>query len=84
MISASEFNRGPSTLLIVIPITGTERRVFTHVSVFPPEAALKKMSFVMCENIRSISKQRLVRKLGVVTDATMARVEDILRTLLEL
>jgi len=84
VVSSSLFNRGPSGLVIVIPVTGTERRVLTHVRLSPPEASLRKTSFVMCENLRAVSRQRLSRRLGAVSGATMERVEDLLRTLLEL
>lgn len=84
VISTNELNYGPSTLLIVIPITSTDRRIRAHVSISPPEGGLKKKSFIMSENVRSISKKRLVRRLGGVTNATLAEVEDRLRILMDL
>jgi mRNA interferase MazF len=40
------------------------------------------VSFAKCEDIRSISKDRLQRRMGTVTAATMAKVEGVLRALL--
>jgi mRNA-degrading endonuclease toxin of MazEF toxin-antitoxin module len=38
----------------------------------------------MCEAMRSVSKQRLIRRLGVISAKTMADVEDRLKILLAL
>jgi mRNA-degrading endonuclease toxin of MazEF toxin-antitoxin module len=42
------------------------------------------MSYVICEQTRTISTQRLLKSLGVVSDSTMARVADVVRMLLGL
>jgi len=55
-----------------------------HVEVTPPEGGLKLPSFIQCDDIRSISKQRLKRFHGAVTSRTMAEVEKRLRILLNL
>jgi mRNA-degrading endonuclease toxin of MazEF toxin-antitoxin module len=41
-------------------------------------------SFAMVEAVRCLSRERLARRLGDVTDATMGEVEKRLRILLEL
>jgi mRNA interferase MazF len=41
-------------------------------------------SFIQCENVRSVSKNRLRRQRGRVSEDTMQRVEDRLRILLGL
>lgn len=84
VVSVDEFNSGPADLLMTLPMTTRDRGLVSHVNVLSPEGGLKRNSFVMCENIRSISKQRLVRKLGEVTNATMMEVEERLRVLMDL
>jgi mRNA interferase MazF len=42
------------------------------------------LSFIKCEDVRSISKERLVQRVGVVADQTMDQVEDGVRILLGL
>jgi len=39
---------------------------------------------VMCETVRSISKERLLQRWGVVSDETMEQIADYLRVLMEL
>ena len=84
VVSTDRFNRGPAELVVVVPITGTERGIPLHVRIDPPEGGLKKRSFVKCEDVRSVSRERLTRRWGVVSRATLSAVEDRLRILLEL
>jgi len=83
ILSADEFNRGPADLVIVVPLTSTDRKLPLHVAVTPPEAGLRNRSVAMTEAIRSISKSRLGRRLGVVKPATLAAIEQRLRILLD-
>ncbi|MBM3465361.1 MAG: type II toxin-antitoxin system PemK/MazF family toxin [Armatimonadetes bacterium] len=81
VISIDGYNRGPADLVLVLPITSTQRGVLYHVPVAPPEGGLTKASDILCDAVRSIAKQRLGRRLGAVSGATMAAVEDRLRIL---
>jgi mRNA interferase MazF len=85
VVSTNTFNRGPADLVCVLPLTQTDRRIPLHVQVDPPEGGLVARSFILGDAIRSIARERLgVQPLGSVTPETMAKVEDRLRTLLEL
>lgn len=52
--------------------------------VQPPEGGLNLRSFIKCEDIRSLSVDRLETCLGSVSTTTLAQVEDRLRILLDL
>ncbi|MEO8097819.1 MAG: type II toxin-antitoxin system PemK/MazF family toxin [Acidobacteriota bacterium] len=82
IVSVDPFNQGPAELIIVLPITRTDRHIRWHVPVQPPEGGLTSQSFIMCENARSISKLRLAKKRGRVSSSTALEVEDRLRILL--
>ena len=84
VLSDDLFNEGPADLVVVLPITSTLRRIPSHVRLSPPEGGLRAESAVLCEAIRSISKQRLVRRWGIVSNAKLAVIEDVLRILLRL
>jgi mRNA interferase MazF len=84
VVSADEFNHGPAGLVIVVPMATTERGIPLHVSVDPPEAGVDRRSFIKCEDVRSISEQRLVRRFGVVSPDTLSLVADRLRIVLDL
>jgi mRNA interferase MazF len=84
VVSQDIFNQGPAQLVMMIPITTTARNIPLHVEVKPPSGGLKRRSFVMCENLRSISRERLGKRLGSIDRVTMREVEDRLRVLLDL
>ncbi|NJR22121.1 MAG: type II toxin-antitoxin system PemK/MazF family toxin [Richelia sp. CSU_2_1] len=48
----------------------------TEVLVQPPEGGLTVNSVILLNQIRSIDKQRLVKRLGKLTDETMAQVNQ--------
>jgi mRNA interferase MazF len=84
VISVDLFNEGPAELVVLIPLTRTARKIRWHVAVAPPEGGLTSTSYIQCENLRSVSRQRLRRRRGRVTDDTMLQVEDRLNILLGL
>lgn len=84
IVSTNSLNRGPADLVIVLPITSKSKGVPLHVKVDPPEGGIKSISYIKPEDIRSISKQRLVRRWGSVSAAVMTEVADRLRITLEL
>ena len=84
VISVDIFNHGPAGLVAVIPITTKEKGIPFHVAISPPEGGISKKSFIKCEDIRSVSTERLAKYLGAVSLGTLKAVEDRLRILLDL
>jgi mRNA interferase MazF len=74
----------PAELVIMVPITKTKRGIPTHVLVPAGEAGLTFDSYIKCEDLRSVSKDRLVRQLGSVTSPRIEGVERYVRLLLGL
>ena len=79
IVSDSGFNSSQAGLVVVVPITGTAGRVPAHICVDPPEGGLVKASYILTDQVRTISKLRLGRYLGVISPITRARVEASLR-----
>jgi mRNA interferase MazF len=84
VVSADQINNGPAQLVVIVPLTTTERGVPLHVRIEPPNGGVRELSFAMCEMVRSVSTARLTRSWGKVDARTMAVVEDRLRILLDL
>ena len=84
VLSVDEFNAGLAELVIAVPFTKRQRPLRSRVSVVPPEGGLEYPSDVRCEDVRSLWRERFDRRVGEVSDVTMARVERILRALLDL
>jgi mRNA interferase MazF len=55
-----------------------------HVRISPAEGGLKLTSFIKCEDIRSVSRDRLRQFHGVASARTMTEVETRVRILLNL
>ncbi|BAC88572.1 glr0631 [Gloeobacter violaceus PCC 7421] len=84
VVSADPLNRGPAQLVVVLPITSRDKGIPFHVGLEPPEGGVTVRSFIKCEDVRSISTQRLTEKWGAVRNETLLAVEDRLRILLSL
>ncbi len=84
IVSVDPFNHGAAELVVILPITSKAKGVPLHVPVKPPEAGLRQQSYIKCEDIRSISRQRLARRLGSVSPSALVAIEDRLRLLLGL
>ncbi|MGI8495871.1 MAG: type II toxin-antitoxin system PemK/MazF family toxin [Pyrinomonadaceae bacterium] len=84
IISDDLFNQSHAGLVVVLPITSKSKGIRSHVPVAPPEGGLSVQSYIKCEDVLSISIQRLERKLGKVTARTMGEVENRLRIIMAL
>ncbi|HQY92218.1 type II toxin-antitoxin system PemK/MazF family toxin [Caldilinea sp.] len=85
VVSNDTFNQGPAGLVFILPLTRTDRRIPAHIPVDPPEGGVKTRSYVLCDAIRSISKDRFVGSAwGTVSAETMQQVEEMLRILIDL
>ena len=78
------FNADPAGLVVVLPLTSTIRNVPAHLLVTPPEAGLKRPSVILCDAVRSVTKDCLISRWGTVSAATLSGVEHAVRALLGL
>ena len=85
IVSTDLFNHGAGAMVFVVPLTRTDRGISLHIAIHPPEGGLKHTSFALCDKLRSVSTLRLKgQPWGRVSQQTLADVEEVLRTLLEL
>jgi mRNA interferase MazF len=78
VVSSDVMNEHAATVLLM-PITSGHFGYFHWIKLQPPEGGLTKPSSIVTEQIRSVDKSRLGRRLGQVTEKTMARIEDAIR-----
>jgi mRNA interferase MazF len=78
------FNAGPADLVVILPLTSTQRDIPLHVKVSKGDGGTRNDSAILCEAIRSVSKDRLISRWGMLPHEVMAEVEDRLRILLDL
>ena len=84
ILSVNKFNHGPADLVVVVPITSRYKKIASHVRVPAGEANLTEDSYIKCEEVRCISKQRLTTHWGPVAPGTMRTVEQLVKVILGL
>jgi mRNA interferase MazF len=82
VLSVDAFNACGAELVTILPLTSKLRALRTRVELVPPEGGCTTSSQVICEQTRTISLDRLSKRLGSVSDGTMLRVSGIIRMLL--
>lgn len=83
VISADDFNRIPNGLVVVCPLTTSDRGYPSHIAIHatPPP---RKPSWAMTEMVRSISTERLGNRMAVADASTLQAVSLALKRLLKL
>ena len=64
-----------SPTVTVVPLTTRTQRVFPfQVLIAAGEGGLPRASKVLCEQVRSVSRQRMERCLGMISDERLAEI----------
>jgi mRNA interferase MazF len=84
VISSDGFNSRPNRMCVVVPVTSRRRGHPLHVAIAPPEGGLVVPCYIKCEDLRSVSQERLIRRMGSVRPETLRQTETRLRSILEL
>lgn len=82
VVSGDRYLSTVITLAYVVPLTSVDRGWVNHVRV--EDRALPAASWAMTEQMRAISRDRIVGHVGRVTDTVLARVRVWLADFLEL
>ena len=83
VVSADALNTGPAGVVIVVPLTTTYRDLPSHVEI-DSDSGLDEPSYAKCEDVKSISEQRLITRLGRANAQAMFQTARSLRFLLDL
>jgi mRNA interferase MazF len=84
VVSADPLNESRAGVVIVVPMTTTPRGLPSHVEIDPASSGLDEVSYAKCEDVKSISEQRLIARLGGVSDLVIFEIARALRFLLNL
>lgn len=84
VVSADPLNQSRAGVVIVVPTTTTPRGLPSHVEIGPEDSGLDEVSYAKCEDVKSISEQRLIGRLGAVGDEVTFQIGRALRFLLDL
>jgi mRNA interferase MazF len=84
VVSADPLNESRAGIVIVVPTTTTPRGLPSHVEIDPISSGLDEVSYAKCEDIKSISDERLIAHLGRASDTALFEVARVLRYLLNI
>jgi len=84
VVSSDRLNASRAGVVVVVPLTRTRRDLPSHVEIAPGDSGLAQASYAKSEDIKSISTERLVRRLGRAQSASLDQIGRALALLLEL
>jgi mRNA interferase MazF len=84
IISVDEFNNSYVSKVIAIPLTSKNKDIPLDVYLKPPDGGIIKESYIKIEDIRSLSKSRIIEKWGEISFEKMFEVEKKIKLLLGL
>lgn len=84
VVSADGLNESRAGVVIVVPITTAHRGLPTHVEIDAGDSGLQEIGYAKCEDVKSVSEQRLIARLGEVDVEVVFRLGRVLRFLLDL
>lgn len=76
VVVSNDINNRVAPILTVIPLSSSVQRVYPFDVLLKTGHGVKKDSRAMANQIRTIDRQRVRRKLGKVGPETMSRIED--------
>lgn len=69
--------------VIVVPLTTSRRGLSLHIEIeASADTGLDTTSYIQCELIRSINRNRLVHRLGAIGPGVASQVSTVIKTLL--
>jgi mRNA interferase MazF len=84
VVSANDLNDSKAGVVIVVPTTTIARGLPSHIEIDSHDSGLDETSYAKCEDVKSISEQRLIAQLGAVDEGTMHQIARVLQFLLDL
>jgi mRNA interferase MazF len=84
VVSADALNESRAGVIVVVPITTRNRGLPSHIEIDQGSSGLDEVSYAKCEDVKSVSEQRLIARLGVVGEEIMFQTARALRFLLDL
>lgn len=84
VVSADRLNQSSAGVVIVVPVTTAHRGLPSHIEIDPGVSGLDEISYAKCEDVKSISEQRLIVRLGNVDSEIAFHISRALRFLLDL
>lgn len=82
VVSADQMNTSRAGLVIVVPVTRTRRNLPSHIEIEAEGSGLDETSYAKSEDVKSVSHERLVHRIGRVSEPAQNRITAVIRTLI--
>jgi mRNA interferase MazF len=83
IVSNDSLNTAPSKLCWIVPLTTRDRGIWAHPPLELAGGVLSRPSFMLCDQLRSISHDRLKRYRGRVSLETLESAKSVFAIMLE-
>lgn len=84
VVSADPLNESPAGVVIVVPCTTARRDLPSHIELDPASSGLDQVSYAKCEDVKSVSEERLIAAIGDAPPDALFGIGRALRFLLDL
>lgn len=64
ILSSDRLNESRAGVVIVVPCTTTNRNLPSHIELDSHECGLDATSYAKCEDLKSVSEERLITRIG--------------------
>ena len=84
IVSADGLNQSRAGVVILVPCTTSRRGLPSHVELDPAMSGLDDVSYAKCEDVKSVSEERLIARLGAAPVEAMFAIARSLQLLLDI
>lgn len=82
VVSANQMNTSRAGLVIVVPVTRTRRDLPSHIEIEAEGSGLRETSYAKCEDVKSVSHDRLIHRIGRGSEHAQHRITAVIRILI--
>lgn len=84
VVSVDILNNGPGGLVVVVPVTTVGYGLRSHVELEPASSGLSHTSYARCDQLRTVSVERLSSRQGMLSPEQIQAIDQALRFVLDL
>ena len=84
VVSVDVMNNGPGGRVVMVPVSSAGYGLRSHVALAPGPSGLTHTSHARCDQLRTLSVDRLASRRGIVSPEQMHEIDQALRFVLDL
>ncbi|GAC1592005.1 MAG: type II toxin-antitoxin system toxin endoribonuclease MazF9 [Acidimicrobiales bacterium] len=84
VVSSDVLNNSAGNLVVIVPVASTSYGLRSHIEIAPGRSGLDHPSYARCDQLRTISTDRMVTRRGVAGVDEIQAVDQALRFILDL